>query len=163
MRPQYEVYPRLRGGSTALFTANGLPHGLSPPTRGIPMRAAIVRAHIGSIPAYAGDPAAGWSASQVRQVYPRLRGGSLRGDDADKPVHGLSPPTRGIPPPEEREPVTLGSIPAYAGDPCLCGQVNGRHGVYPRLRGGSKGFITPARRLCGLSPPTRGIHVGKPA
>ena len=51
------------------------------------------------------------------------------------------------------------SIPAYAGDPNTPPRNSRISGVYPRLRGGSRGGRARALYAHGLSPPTRGIRV----
>ena len=52
-----------------------------------------------------------------------------------------------------------GSIPAYAGDPCLYVGTAGDNKVYPRLRGGSGILALSIQASPGLSPPTRGIRI----
>ena len=70
------VYPRLRGGSI-IYGHSGRPlSGLSPPTRGIPIRSPTSMSMWRSIPAYAGDPRHRAISHSGRAVYPRLRGGS---------------------------------------------------------------------------------------
>ena len=90
------VYPRLRGGSYSARVWGLYNAGLSPPTRGI--RRGDRRGHylIGSIPAYAGDPAQCAPPLQRIGVYPRLRGGSATLSRRTRAIQGLSPPTRGI-------------------------------------------------------------------
>ena len=133
-----EVYPRLRGGSSIVNGRITTPSGLSPPTRGIPARAAAFKPSIWSIPAYTGDPGCPRSQAKVREVYPRLRGGSRQRTSQGNPKGGLSPPTRGIPPSELCPLPSSRSIPAYAGDPGGQRNLAGRAAVYPRLRGGSR-------------------------
>ena len=151
------VYPRLRGGSVnwQCWAQSGC--GLSPPTRGIRLRIALFGALDRSIPAYAGDPPIAGAASNKRQVYPRLRGGSECGAHRLQAGAGLSPPTRGIPKPILYTRLTKGSIPAYAGDPSRLYQCLSPNEVYPRLRGGSSHRCLWRKRQRGLSPPTRGI------
>ena len=55
-RRRQTVYPRLRGGSAPMYCENHPTRGLSPPTRGIRLRPHCPIIHVGSIPAYAGDP-----------------------------------------------------------------------------------------------------------
>ena len=90
------VYPRLRGGSFARAGAILRQPGLSPPTRGIPEGKPLSIQLPGSIPAYAGDPAASKCPTQLGRVYPRLRGGSDAKTIQRRDEAGLSPPTRGI-------------------------------------------------------------------
>ena len=135
---KYEpVYPRLRGGSTGRGTRTTSPHGLSPPTRGIPAGAIDGGGSDRSIPAYAGDPIPTQASRTPSTVYPRLRGGSQRGRYGVGSVLGLSPPTRGIRRYAAPRCRRSGSIPAYAGDPSCIGIVIASAEVYPRLRGGS--------------------------
>ena len=133
------VYPRLRGGSPVLRLLSGQSHGLSPPTRGIPLRLRRERLALRSIPAYAGDP---------RQKANGRRYGK-----------GLSPPTRGIPHGYSQRIRYHRSIPAYAGDPCRRPAHPRETPVYPRLRGGSRVVTAMKPAVSGLSPPTRGIQV----
>ena len=113
-----------------------------------------------SIPAYAGDPLRLLAYCADMEVYPRLRGGS-RSQAWHMPIAGgLSPPTRGIPPPLCHGAVGRGSIPAYAGDPLPHSAHKSGIGVYPRLRGGSQIGRQPVSTPAGLSPPTRGIRYG---
>ena len=131
--------------------------GLSPPTRGIPLRSGGMSTRWWSIPAYAGDPLLCSHHNAAARVYPRLRGGSPLFVLRRQRVLGLSPPTRGIPYLATRVSSSAGSIPAYAGDPCRVGGSLLIRTVYPRLRGGSSSWLACAMPASGLSPPTRGI------
>ena len=113
----YGVYPRLRGGSLPAIAVERARSGLSPPTRGIHIAAAIGVASAGSISAYAGDPARLSRGRSPTRVYPRLRGGSMNSLRGFTPLPGLSPPTRGILRLGILCICRTGSIPAYAGDP----------------------------------------------
>ena len=112
---------------------------------------------LGSIPAYAGDPKIAARRALYARVYPRLRGGSARLALGSSCIHGLSPPTRGIPNRVQNRATDRRSIPAYAGDPAGAGAAARASQVYPRLRGGSACASSFLRSLAGLSPPTRGI------
>ena len=151
------VYPRLRGGSLPVGCRDDLPRGLSPPTRGILFHPRISRDYLRSIPAYAGDPFVHALVSPPLSVYPRLRGGSVIAMEMRRYHDGLSPPTRGIPPPPRQAASRPGSIPAYAGDPYGPSPKRRPLEVYPRLRGGSAAAAWFALFGIGLSPPTRGI------
>ena len=155
---EWEVYPRLRGGSTLVCRCICSDQGLSPPTRGIRIFTDSFPAKERSIPAYAGDPPPHLRALQGGGVYPRLRGGSRAKSSAEGRVIGLSPPTRGIPNVPARCPNCAGSIPAYAGDPDMGRTSVCPVSVYPRLRGGSRPAHAVVRQIVGLSPPTRGIR-----
>ena len=74
----------------------------------------------GSIPAYAGDPTQRASRESILRVYPRLRGGSFCDAVLLEEFEGLSPPTRGIHWHILIPARFVRSIPAYAGDPCVC-------------------------------------------
>ena len=50
------VYPRPRGGASCRLLCRITPSGLSPPTRGSHLLDRAVEAHLGSIPAHAGEP-----------------------------------------------------------------------------------------------------------
>ena len=70
------VYPRPRGGAGLFVSVRCHSRGLSPPTRGSRRRCrghAVVQ---GSIPAHAGEPAAGAVRVAFEGVYPRPRGGA---------------------------------------------------------------------------------------
>ena len=131
------VYPRLRGGSECPIRLAQRAHGLSPPTRGIPLLSLAAAVAIRSIPAYAGDPELRRPSAKLTAVYPRLRGGSTYSLKRRVCQCGLSPPTRGIHYLAARRRARFRSIPAYAGDPTLSRCVIRRRMVYPRLRGGS--------------------------
>ena len=112
-------------------------YGLSPPTRGNPSHFAPPLAHAGSIPAHAGEPAAGGGAFRMPTVYPRPRGGTGGVGDAIERFHGLSPPTRGNP---GLGLIRIGrarSIPAHAGEPSAWNARRQWAAVYPRPRGGT--------------------------
>ena len=133
--------------------------GLSPPTRGILEFGRLPEIALRSIPAYAGDPHDFAFGEFKGTVYPRLRGGSARACINRWRATGLSPPTRGIPAKALSASRRLRSIPAYAGDPLLNARIVAVNAVYPRLRGGSPSTIRRIDCVCGLSPPTRGIHI----
>ena len=73
---------------------------------------------------------------------------------------GLSPPTRGNPPPNHPGEVPRGSIPAHAGEPSDTPFVPPAHEVYPRPRGGTGKPQYLGAAVSGLSPPTRGNRGG---
>ena len=132
-----EVYPRVGGGTMAIFES--IPHsqGLSPRGRGNLLQNTPAHIRFRSIPAWAGEPRAfkrpllaravyprvGGEPSQpcqppsVSWVYPRVGGGTPDSPSMTGPRLGLSPRGRGnrvTPPPTV---VGTGSIPAWAGEP----------------------------------------------
>ena len=130
--------------------------GLSPPTRGNPLRRAGGDARPGSIPAHAGEPGVDVGVFQLYRVYPRPRGGTSAFTIMPSPFPGLSPPTRGNPGSTLRRRVAKRSIPAHAGEPHNWGATPASGRVYPRPRGGTPLPRAPSSRARGLSPPTRG-------
>ena len=154
------VYPRVCGGTRNRDFAGVPLHGLSPRVRGNPECDLAAAGWERSIPACAGEPAVWLTGMTVWAVYPRVCGGTRRPFRAAALRQGLSPRVRGNP--EERRTVivTLGSIPACAGEP---GRVVKRfrlYEVYPRVCGGTRRAQRRRRRrrLVGLSPRVRGNH-----
>ena len=174
------VYPRPRGGTERLASIESKIDGLSPPTRGNLNRPLVGQVDLRSIPAHAGEPPRGRRCPRIVQVYPRPRGGTYSEAGDEPNPDGLSPPTRGNPPPVSRtarpglSPPTRGnhrapaqeaslarSIPAHAGEPRISRARPPAGGVYPRPRGGTPIAGAPEIYLRGLSPPTRGNHVAQ--
>ena len=91
--------------------------GLSPPTRGSPLRHIDQPVYLGSIPAHAGEPCTVRWWTRVTRVYPRPRGGAAKSDGHCPSLFGLSPPTRGSRIRRFRQRHLDGSIPAHAGEP----------------------------------------------
>ena len=171
-----EVYPRPRGGTRPPRVAGRGARGLSPPTRGNQHTSLPDAPCAGSIPAHAGEPAAPSLSPRPSPVYPRPRGGTEENRVALLGGGGLSPPTRGnqraynparmwrgLSPPTRgnryrpRRPASIvRSIPAHAGEPRTLSWSSAPTWVYPRPRGGTDGNFRIARKLEGLSPPTRG-------
>ena len=152
----FGVYPRSRGGTTVHQLQQEICLGLSPLTRGNHPKGKIMMDQFGSIPAHAGEPKALFRFLSAGRVYPRSRGGTCRMVDKVLFAWGLSPLTRGNPvhlPPVQ---AVAGSIPAHAGEPCICVSYSGALGVYPRSRGGTFFYVGPASDAYGLSPLTRG-------
>ena len=152
------VYPRPRGGTRVSSDIRFPFHGLSPPTRGNLRCGGGRDERVGSIPAHAGEPRGGVNKNALDMVYPRPRGGTAARRLAVRQLNGLSPPTRGNRRDSPSSPLTPGSIPAHAGEPCRAQGVNGRRAVYPRPRGGTTQASLACCGFHGLSPPTRGNH-----
>ena len=111
------VYPRRCGGTQATRAEAAALLGLSPQVRGNPVQLPQLFLIPGSIPAGAGEPAAGPAVRGGAGVYPRRCGGTRRAGDTDRPASGLSPQVRGNPGSLRREADAGGSIPAGAGEP----------------------------------------------
>ena len=131
------VYPRVCGGTEWLEQQAGNDDGLSPRMRGNLRRGAVQRRSVGSIPAYAGEPAAAQLGLAANAVYPRVCGGTSRRSIADVDSSGLSPRMRGNPSILCRRHSVGRSIPAYAGEPPIIQAVSCVKGVYPRVCGGT--------------------------
>ena len=89
------------------------------------------------------------------RVYPRPRGGTGFPALFPVPALGLSPPTRGNRTYQSYQHPITRSIPAHAGEPCLCALTFAIRAVYPRPRGGTE----RAQGLVGRSIPA---HAGEP-
>ena len=116
----------------------GMPFGagLSPRGRGNHLWLCQTIPSIGSIPAWAGEPATQWPCTAMAKVYPRVGGGTSGSVTRAVRQTGLSPRGRGNPNQAIWSPITAGSIPAWAGEPvalnpsgCLV------KGLSPRGRG----------------------------
>ncbi len=150
------VHPRLRGGAMSWSVSCSRAWGPSPPTRGsLPVRV-VDSAADGSIPAYAGEPAARGARRRRCWVHPRLRGGAADRVMEFRKSMGPSPPTRGSLRPREIRGQGGGSIPAYAGEPMPVGWMAPARSVHPRLRGGADSDLHGKGAARGPSPPTRG-------
>ena len=74
--PPRRVYPRVGGGTQKTLILDQGMKGLSPRGRGNHRRAADCAVTIGSIPAWAGEPASLWRRARAVRVYPRVGGGT---------------------------------------------------------------------------------------
>ena len=110
------VYPRVCGGSAETGTTAGGARGLSPRVRGKQILPRRMRFKAGSIPACAGE--AHWVAClrSLKQVYPRVCGGSAVQQVSKVAFQGLSPRVRGKHALVLTALVWPGSIPACAGE-----------------------------------------------
>ena len=144
-RSHSRVYPRV-GGGTHMETA-GIEHteGLSPRGRGnLPLERQRL-GPLGSIPAWAGEPAAPQAGQALLSVYPRVGGGTAFIRSWIAPLSGLSPRGRGNP--SALTPTAAGSrsIPAWAGEPQQDARRDLLRVVYPRVGGGTqpRGEVPP--------------------
>ena len=150
------VYPRVCGGSLAEWYPRGCRRGLSPRVRG--KLNVVVGAGLlpGSIPACAGEALNGTKEAPIAQVYPRVCGGSWITPLLARSIIGLSPRVRGKRWPSALTAISVGSIPACAGEAGGRVRLLAVVQVYPRVCGGS---CLPADCACdfaGLSPRVRG-------
>ena len=154
--PATPVYPRVCGGTVARALALPLLLGLSPRVRGNPPCSRWCGAYPRSIPACAGEPRRVCQVCQACKVYPRVCGGTVTRSGCPGFLKGLSPRVRGNP---GAVPVGTGparSIPACAGEPRLEQGGGELVQVYPRVCGGTPGWITSGAGRPGLSPRVRG-------
>ena len=112
-----QVYPRVGGGTVINSGLGNGPEGLSPRGRG--NRNQRMRGNFSrrSIPAWAGEPAAGLVSSDRGRVYPRVGGGTPQRVLADCKLNGLSPRGRGNLLTLTYRARRRRSIPAWAGEP----------------------------------------------
>ena len=111
------VYPRVCGGTSAVYTVHRISRGLSPRVRGNQRTAGAIRTSVGSIPACAGEPRIGNPAPKGGGVYPRVCGGTGYAPTRNISKSGLSPRVRGNPSEIARSRPRRRSIPACAGEP----------------------------------------------
>ena len=131
------VYPRMYGGTVLMLGSFAVYLGLSPHARGNLPRSHHADAGDGSIPARAGEPSMSAIMPAPNRVYPRTRGGTLYEPLMSGTPLGLSPHARGNPQLPQSEILSLGSIPARAGEPYLLDPEAFGAPVYPRTRGGT--------------------------
>ena len=110
----------------------------------------------GSIPACAGEPLSHYWVHSLRQVNPRVCGGTLIGLTFGRGGAGLSPRVRGNLQGPVGGPGFLRSIPACAGEPRTPAGPAWSPRVYPRVCGGTGHRYTARPCAWGLSPRVRG-------
>ena len=137
------VYPRPHGEAVFTKDGSGTVVGLSPPTRGKPRM---------------------WCAwPWRRRVYPRPHGEAGQDTTPRPPARGLSPPTRGSLARRWSGEDRSGSIPAHTGKPSQVLSSPFPSRVYPRPHGEASARRRGRRGSPGLSPPTRGSRLFRPA
>ena len=159
-RSPQAVYPRVCGGTTSADDDVVYCMGLSPRVRGNLWFLGSVAGFPGSIPACAGEPAAGAADSAAHTVYPRVCGGTSQSVARRRAVVGLSPRVRGNPTMQSRHKGRRGSIPACAGEPAAFWAIASSVVVYPRVCGGTCCGLAHCRQTSGLSPRVRGNLIG---
>ena len=151
-----KVYPRVCGGTHDRLELVLAVRGLSPRVRGNRQQASTPILGVGSIPACAGEPAAGAGRIGNVQVYPRVCGGTTLTCLNDCLDEGLSPRVRGNRQCGRFQCSSTRSIPACAGEPLPHAPLPRHWEVYPRVCGGTqRSFWSDAARG-GLSPRVRG-------
>ena len=150
------VYPRVCGGTRRARAIKDAIDGLSPRVRGNPVADEVLTINCGSIPACAGEPVPHGRGVSPGWVYPRVCGGTVAMEHTLPAMPGLSPRVRGNPAARCGSPSSSRSIPACAGEPCICSGGDCLTRVYPRVCGGTPQRRKYRRRLQGLSPRVRG-------
>ena len=150
------VYPRACGGTTTLRMSQCSRMGLSPRVRGNRQDIHVHASQIRSIPARAGEPEGVRRRQQYLTVYPRACGGTEGTRDENVAVWGLSPRVRGNRSDSTISDVSVGSIPARAGEPRRPLREAFVCTVYPRACGGTSENIRKKDKVEGLSPRVRG-------
>ena len=112
------VYPRVGGGTLLRGAPETAAGGLSPRGRGNPGISFSLLLAGRSIPAWAGEPLLSVCWLFHVQVYPRVGGGTGCKPRLARILRGLSPRGRGNRFPTPAPGPTIGSIPAWAGEPC---------------------------------------------
>ena len=156
LKCHYGVYPRACGGTPTGGYDGPCMRGLSPRVRGNRPAPPPSSSGPGSIPARAGEPTARTAAPPIIRVYPRACGGTFEEGPHGRAISGLSPRVRG-----NRRHLAAGvdlarSIPARAGEPCICADIAANPGVYPRACGGTCCAGHEWTWNGGLSPRVRG-------
>ena len=153
---EFEVYPRVCGGTGYERDMRGALKGLSPRVRGNRAPPGIIEYEKRSIPACAGEPIPIFSKFILNTVYPRVCGGTQRAPVEHFALLGLSPRVRGNRPREPVQAVCSRSIPACAGEPPQSGSGAPLFRVYPRVCGGTRQLPLEHVLVTGLSPRVRG-------
>ncbi len=98
---------------------------------------------------------------RIKEVYPRVCGGTCRRDGVKMVTFGLSPRVRGNPAIRPLSNHKEGSIPACAGEPDESDPRTYVSGVYPRVCGGTPDCRSQGTTKKGLSPRVRGNRESK--
>ena len=114
---EFQVYPRVYGGTPFSFRVWVGYGGLSPRVRGNPTSAGPPGAECRSIPACTGEPAEYVKHEWAGAVYPRVYGGTSGARFPQRTKRGLSPRVRGNRPWWSPGSRGAGSIPACTGEP----------------------------------------------
>ena len=135
--PSARVYPRVCGGTAREVVLSRPRFGLSPRVRGNPRTPSLPALRTWSIPACAGEPLSTRAYALLRQVYPRVCGGTAGSHSAFWAAVGLSPRVRGNRHITTAPRLLERSIPACAGEPSAADSGLAPAMVYPRVCGGT--------------------------
>ena len=154
--PYAGVHPRVCGGAFRIRLPRQFFQGPSPRVRGslYPYRDDACTPR--SIPACAGEPGAGRSASRCARVHPRVCGGASVLGRLRMTSLGPSPRVRGSRVSRCPRPPVRGSIPACAGEPVVSVPKTTWSRVHPRVCGGAAHLRLHLHPRRGPSPRVRG-------
>ena len=155
-RARDRVHPRVGGGAFAQVSGLVNMKGPSPRGRGSLERDAVERRRLGSIPAWAGEPAIAIPGFGPAKVHPRVGGGASGLRAGRRSGAGPSPRGRGSRMVEHLEFHEPGSIPAWAGEPPVSRGHDGLLRVHPRVGGGASDAELTRAITEGPSPRGRG-------
>ena len=155
-KPLLAVYPRVGGGNMLARQIRSTIQGLSPRGRGKRNNYDSGLETRRSIPAWAGETLAPRAPACSRPVYPRVGGGNAITRRWMKSQSGLSPRGRGKRDYTPLDEISVGSIPAWAGETGIRGGYKCKATVYPRVGGGNTYTWTKPSGYNGLSPRGRG-------
>ena len=130
--------------------------GSSPLTRGTLAVGEREHGRVGIIPAYAGNTRYYERPACRCGDHPRLRGEHSLESATMPYTPGSSPLTRGTPPRLPLLRLSIGIIPAYAGNTDVAGGAEPRVRDHPRLRGEHYRLRSHRNSRAGSSPLTRG-------
>ena len=144
-------HPRVCGEHCSTSSAVFLRSGSSPRMRGTPQQLALFHCCSGIIPAYAGNTGSAQTFERRSWDHPRVCGEHWSRSPVASRSAGSSPRMRGTPHIFFIDIVSMGIIPAYAGNtrivlfrfrkiwdhPRVCGEHKGRSGIQGRHRGSS--------------------------
>ena len=166
--PTTRVYPRVGGETSSCQGSGAQVKGLSPRGRGNPGTPDTVATYTRSIPAWAGKPTRLTRLRVRPRVYPRVGGETMLAPSWTGARPGLSPRGRGNRWGRCGRIRSPGSIPAWAGKPCLVVCRQRAWAVYPRVGGETRSSLDGHPVDVGLSPrgrgnlPSRSICPGRP-
>ena len=135
------VHPRVGGGASPIQRTVHPSRGPSPRGRGSPWPGRCLRAWMGSIPAWAGEPSAAVRVVAKERVHPRVGGGAKHEKGASCHGKGPSPRGRGSRLGDDVDHAHLRSIPAWAGEPGRAPATGKAPQVHPRVGGGASGDV----------------------
>ncbi len=153
------MHPRVCGGTNHHRPQTVIQTGASPRVRGNQRRDRTLGKPTRCIPACAGEPNSSHCYSPLSRVHPRVCGGTWGRLMRALIYTGASPRVRGNLAADVRRCVSVGCIPACAGEPSRPNSSCSLSAVHPRVCGGTwRGRVRP-QETQGASPRVRGNHL----